>query len=87
MPVAIDEAVVRADTGPVPCDQVWLSAKSRGLRRWLDGEGGVTGIAAILQQERVYIFSWLVVSVKPRKTRINSRYKNGPKRGQRQQFF
>ena len=33
VPVAVDEAVVRADAGPVPlpCDQVWLgaSAKSR----------------------------------------------------------
>ena len=29
VPVAIDEAVVRACTGPVPCDQVWLSAKNR----------------------------------------------------------
>ena len=27
--VAIDEAVVRAGAGLVPCDQVWLSAKSR----------------------------------------------------------
>ena len=29
VPVAVDEAVVRAGAGPVPCDQVWLSAKSR----------------------------------------------------------
>ena len=29
VPVAVDEAVVRAGTGPVPCGQVWLSAKSR----------------------------------------------------------
>ena len=27
--VAIDEAVVRAGAGLVPCDQVWLSAKNR----------------------------------------------------------
>ena len=29
VPVVVDEAVVRAGVGPVPCDQVWLSAKSR----------------------------------------------------------
>ena len=29
VPVAVDEAVVRAGAGPVPCGQVWLSAKSR----------------------------------------------------------
>ena len=29
VPVAVDEAMVRAGAGPVPCDQVWLSAKSR----------------------------------------------------------
>ena len=29
VPVAVDEAVVRARAGLVPCDQVWLSAKSR----------------------------------------------------------
>ena len=29
VPVAVDEAVVRAGAGPVPRDQVWLSAKSR----------------------------------------------------------
>ena len=29
VPVAVNEAVVRAGAGPVPCDQVWLSAKSR----------------------------------------------------------
>ena len=29
VPVVVDEAVVRAGAGPVPCDQVWLSAKSR----------------------------------------------------------
>ena len=28
VPVAVDEAVVRAGAGPVPCGQVWLSAKS-----------------------------------------------------------
>ena len=27
--LAVDEAVVRTGAGPVPCDQVWLSAKSR----------------------------------------------------------
>ena len=26
VPAAVDEAVVRAGAGPVPCDQVWLSA-------------------------------------------------------------
>ena len=29
VPVAVNEAVVRAGVGPVPCYQVWLSAKSR----------------------------------------------------------
>ena len=29
VPVAFDETVMRVGTGPVPCDQVWLSAKSR----------------------------------------------------------
>ena len=29
VPVAVNEALVRASAGPVPCDQVWLSAKSR----------------------------------------------------------
>ena len=28
VPVAVDEAVVRAGAGPLPCGQVWLSAKS-----------------------------------------------------------
>ena len=28
VPVVVDEAVVRAGAGPVPCDQAWLSAKS-----------------------------------------------------------
>ena len=27
LPVAVDEAVVRAGAGPVPCVQVWLGAK------------------------------------------------------------
>ena len=27
--VAVNEARVRAGVGPVPCDQVWFSAKSR----------------------------------------------------------
>ena len=25
VPVAVDEALVRADASPVPCDQVWLT--------------------------------------------------------------
>ena len=29
VPVAVDEAVVRAGAGPVRCGQVWLSAKNR----------------------------------------------------------
>ena len=29
--VAVDEAVVRAGDGPVPCAQVFLSAKSRHI--------------------------------------------------------
>ena len=28
VPVAVNEAVVRAGAGPVPCDQVWLSTNS-----------------------------------------------------------
>ena len=29
LPVLVDETVMQVGTGPVPCDQVWLSAKSR----------------------------------------------------------
>ena len=29
VPVTVNEAVVRAGAGPVPCGQIWLSAKSR----------------------------------------------------------
>ena len=28
VPVVVDEAVVRAGAGPLPCGQVWLNAKN-----------------------------------------------------------